>query len=72
LYERQKMSLQKLKEEFKQTEGDPKIRRKMKQVRQGAVPKAAMVITNPTHYPAIRARNAGAGLRGQTVSMPWP
>jgi flagellar biosynthesis protein FlhB len=57
-YERQKMSLRDLKEEFKQTEGDPKIRGKMKQVRQGrmrkrmiaAVPKAAVIITNPTHY----------------------
>ena len=57
-YERQKMSLRELKEEFKQTEGDPKIRGKMKQVRQGrmrkrmiaAVPKAAVVITNPTHF----------------------
>jgi len=57
-YDRQKMSLRELKEEFKQTEGDPKIRGKMKQVRQGrmrkrmiaSVPKAAVVITNPTHY----------------------
>jgi flagellar biosynthetic protein FlhB len=57
-YDRQKMSLRDLKEEFKQSEGDPKIRGKMKQVRQGrmrkrmmaAVPKAAVVITNPTHY----------------------
>jgi len=57
-YERQKMSLQELKEEFKQTEGDPVIKGKMKQVRQfrqrrrmmQAVPKAAVVITNPTHY----------------------
>ena len=57
-YERQKMSLQELKEEFKQTEGDPVIRGKMKQVRQhrmrrrmmAAVPKAAVIITNPTHY----------------------
>src|SRR4029077_4352297 len=57
-YERQKMSLRELKEEFKQTEGDPVIRGKMKQVRQtkarrrmmAAVPKAAVVITNPTHY----------------------
>jgi flagellar biosynthetic protein FlhB len=57
-YERQKMSLQELKEEFKQTEGDPKIRGKMRQMRQGrmrkrmiaAVPKAAVIITNPTHY----------------------
>jgi flagellar biosynthetic protein FlhB len=57
-YERQKMSLQEMKEEFKQTEGDPVIRGKMKQVRQhrmrrrmmAAVPKAAVIITNPTHY----------------------
>jgi flagellar biosynthetic protein FlhB len=57
-YERQKMSLRELKEEFKQTEGDPVIKGKMKQVRTtrmrrrmiAAVPKAAVVITNPTHY----------------------
>jgi flagellar biosynthesis protein FlhB len=57
-HERQKMSLRELKEEFKQTEGDPAIKGKMKQVRQvrmrrrmiAAVPKAAVVITNPTHY----------------------
>ena len=33
-YERQKMSLRELKEEFKQNEGDPAIKGKMKQVRQ--------------------------------------
>jgi flagellar biosynthetic protein FlhB len=57
-YERQKMSLWELKEEFKQTEGDPAIKGKMKQVRQirmrrrmiAAVPKATVVIANPTHY----------------------
>jgi flagellar biosynthesis protein FlhB len=57
-YEKQKMSLRELKDEFKQTEGDPTIKGKMKQVRQtrqrrrmiAAVPKAAVVITNPTHY----------------------
>jgi len=57
-YERQKMSVRELKEEFKQTEGDPAIKGRMKQVRQirmrrrmiNAVPKAAVVITNPTHY----------------------
>ena len=57
-YERQKMSLRELKEEFKQSEGDPAIKGKMRQVRQIAaapahdrhVPKAAVVITNPTHY----------------------
>jgi len=57
-FERQKMSLRELKDEFKQTEGDPTIKGKMKQVRQtrmrkrmiANVPKAAVVITNPTHY----------------------
>jgi flagellar biosynthetic protein FlhB len=57
-FERQKMSIRELKDEFKQSEGDPTIKGKMKQVRQtrmrkrmiAAVPKAAVVITNPTHY----------------------
>ncbi len=57
-YERQKMSLRELKDEFKQSEGDPIIKGKMKQVRQtrqrrrmmANVPKAAVIITNPTHY----------------------
>jgi flagellar biosynthetic protein FlhB len=57
-YERQKMSLQELKEEFKNTEGDPHIKGRLKQLRQvrmkkrmmANVPKASVVITNPTHY----------------------
>ena len=57
-YERQKMSLREMKEEFKQSEGDPTIKGKMKQVRNSRmrkrmianVPKAAVIITNPTHY----------------------
>jgi flagellar biosynthetic protein FlhB len=57
-YQRQKMSLRELKDEFKQSEGDPTVKGRMKQVRQqrmrkrmiAAVPKAAVVITNPTHY----------------------
>jgi flagellar biosynthetic protein FlhB len=57
-YERQKMSFQELKEEFKQTDGDPMIKAKIKQLRQmrakkrmmAAVPTASVVITNPTHY----------------------
>ena len=57
-YERQKMSLREMKEEFKQTEGDPAIRGKLRQMRQARgrrrmmakIPKAAVVITNPTHY----------------------
>src|SRR5262249_44113439 len=57
-YERQKMSLRELKEEFKQTEGDPTIKAKIRQLRQtrarkrmmAQVPKASVVITNPTHF----------------------
>jgi flagellar biosynthetic protein FlhB len=57
-YERQKMSLRELKDEFKETDGDPKIKGKLRQLRQArmrkrmmaAVPKAAVIITNPTHY----------------------
>jgi flagellar biosynthesis protein FlhB len=57
-FERQKMSMRELKEEFKQSEGDPMIKGKIRQLRQqrmrkrmmAAVPKASVVITNPTHY----------------------
>ena len=57
-YERQKMSLREMKEEFKQSEGDPHIKGKIRQLRQqrmkkrmmAAVPKASVIITNPTHY----------------------
>ncbi len=57
-FEKQKMSLRELKEEFKQSEGDPAIKGKLRQVRQersrrrmmAEVPKATVIITNPTHY----------------------
>jgi flagellar biosynthesis protein FlhB len=57
-FERQKMSFRELKEEFKQSEGDPMIKAKIKQIRQArmkkrmmaAVPQASVVIANPTHY----------------------
>src|SRR6202022_4569748 len=57
-YERQKMSLQEMKQEFKQSEGDPHIKGKIRQLRQqrmkkrmmAAVPNASVIITNPTHY----------------------
>ena len=57
-YERQKMSLREMKEEFKQSEGDPKVKGRIRQLRQArmrkrmmaAVPKASVIITNPTHY----------------------
>jgi flagellar biosynthetic protein FlhB len=57
-YERQKMSFRELKEEFRQTDGDPQIKGKLRQLRQqrmkkrmmADVPKASLVIANPTHY----------------------
>jgi flagellar biosynthetic protein FlhB len=57
-YEKQKMSMQELKEEYKQSEGDPHVKGKIRQLRQermrkrmiSDVPKASVVITNPTHY----------------------
>jgi len=57
-YERQKMSLREMKEEFRQTEGDPAVKGKLRQLRNtrmrkrimAAVPKASVVITNPTHF----------------------
>ena len=58
-YERQlRMSKQEIKEEYKQTEGDPQIKGKIKQIqRQRAqqrmmqqVPQADVVIRNPTHF----------------------
>jgi flagellar biosynthetic protein FlhB len=57
-HERQKMSLQEMKEEFKQSEGDPHVKGRIRQLRQArmkkrmmaAVPKASVIITNPTHY----------------------
>jgi flagellar biosynthetic protein FlhB len=57
-YERQKMSVREMKEEFRQTEGDPAVKSKLRQLRHtrmrkrmmAAVPKASVVITNPTHF----------------------
>jgi flagellar biosynthetic protein FlhB len=57
-YERQKMSLREVKDEFRQSDGDPKIKAKIRQLRasrarkrmMAAVPKATVVITNPTHF----------------------
>jgi flagellar biosynthesis protein FlhB len=57
-HERQRMSLREIKDEYKQTEGDPMIKGKIRQLRQArmgkrmmaAVPEASVIITNPTHY----------------------
>ncbi len=56
--QRMKMSRQELRDETKQAEGDPQIKARLRQIRLersrkrmlAAVPKATVVITNPTHY----------------------
>ena len=66
-YERQKMSLQEMKEEYKQSEGDPHVKGRIRQLRQqrmkkrmmAAVPKASVIITNPTHYSVALAYDRG-------------
>jgi flagellar biosynthesis protein FlhB len=53
-----RMSRQELRDEFKQSEGDPTARQRLRQVRQErararmmqAVPEADVVVTNPTHF----------------------
>jgi flagellar biosynthetic protein FlhB len=57
-FERQKMSVRELKDEFKQTNGNPEVKAKIRQIRltrsrkrmMAAVPDASVVITNPTHF----------------------
>lgn len=56
--ERLKMSREELKQEFKETEGNPEIKARIRRLRQetlrrrmmAAVPKASVIITNPTHF----------------------
>lgn len=57
-WKKQMMTLQETRDEYKQMEGDPHIKGKLRQLRQerarqrmmSAVPDATVVITNPTHY----------------------
>ena len=63
-----KMTKQEVKDEVKSTEGDPHIKGKHKQMRMNrakkrmlqAVPKASVVITNPTHYAVALQYEMGA------------
>jgi flagellar biosynthetic protein FlhB len=68
-YERQRMTVQELKEEFKQSEGNPEIKAKIRQLRRqraskrmmANVPKASVVITNPTHFAVALRYETGMG-----------
>ena len=57
-HEQMKMTKQEVKDEMRQTEGDPHVKARLRQLRQEraqqrmmqSVPEADVVITNPTHY----------------------
>jgi len=63
-----RMSREELREEFKQSEGDPHVKGRLKQIRaerarrrmMAEVPKASVVITNPTHFAVALAYEQGA------------
>jgi len=64
----QRMTRQEVKDEFKQTEGDPMVKARLRQIRverarrrmMSAVPDSDVVITNPTHYAIAMAYDPGA------------
>ena len=64
-----KMTKQEMKEEFRNAEGDPQIKSKMKQkMRQGSmkrmmqsIPEADVIITNPTHFAIALKYNEASG-----------
>jgi flagellar biosynthesis protein FlhB len=73
---RLRMSKEDLKQEFKETEGNPHIKGKLRQIRHqkarkrmmAAVPKATVVVTNPTHYAIALAYDRGANAAPRVVA----
>ena len=71
-----RMSRDDLRQEMKETEGDPHVRMKRRQIREGRarrrmladVPKAAVVITNPTHYAVALAYERGSDAAPRVVA----
>lgn len=69
-----RMSRQDMKEEYKQTEGDPIIKQRLRQIRAdrsrkrmiAEVPKADVVITNPTHF-AVALKYDQTGMNAPIV-----
>jgi flagellar biosynthesis protein FlhB len=65
--QRNRMTKQEVKEEFRQTEGDPIVKARIRKIRvekarkrmMAAVPDATVVITNPTHYAVALKYEAG-------------
>ena len=63
-----RMSLEEIKQEQKETDGDPRLKAKIKQIRMlrarrrmiAAVAKATVVVTNPTHYAVALSYDRGS------------
>jgi flagellar biosynthetic protein FlhB len=63
-----RMSRQELRDEHKESEGNPQVKQRLRQLARtrakrrmmAAVPKAAVVVTNPTHYAVALAYERGA------------
>lgn len=74
---RLRMSRSEVKEEYKQSEGDPQIKQKLRQIRMersrrrmmAAVPSADVVITNPDHYAVALRYNPPADTAPIVVAM---
>jgi flagellar biosynthetic protein FlhB len=64
-----RMSRQDIKEEMRESEGDPQVKARLRQLRlqrarqrmMAAVPRATVVITNPTHYAIALVYDRSAG-----------
>ena len=71
-----RMSPEEVKQEQKESEGDPRLKAKIKQLRMSrarrrmlaAVPKATVVITNPTHYAVALAYERGTQAAPRVVA----
>lgn len=67
-FARMRMTLEEVKDEYKQNEGDPKIKARIRQIglqrarrrMMAAVPGASVVVTNPTHYAVALKYDHGA------------
>jgi flagellar biosynthetic protein FlhB len=74
--DRLRMSRQDLKEESRESEGDPQIKARLRQLRQqrargrmmAAVPRAAVVVTNPTHFAVALAYDQGSSAAPRIVA----
>jgi flagellar biosynthetic protein FlhB len=76
---RMRMTLQEVKDEYKQSDGDPHIKAKRRQIQMQrsrqrmmqAVPKATVVVMNPTHYAVALKYEAGETPRPCALPRAW-